>query len=128
MTARAAVELLRPGVDSPPESRLRLLIHNAGLPEPEVNQWIAGPDGRAISRPDLQYRRLRIALEYEGEHHLLDPAQWHRDIERDDRLRQVGWVVLRFTKKHLRQENAPATVEKIRRTLLDRGWRPGQSV
>ncbi|UWX97869.1 endonuclease domain-containing protein [Arthrobacter zhaoxinii] len=113
-------------MDSAPESHLRLLIHHAALPEPEVNQWITGPDGRVISRPDLQYRRLRIALEYEGEHHLLDPAQWHRDIERDDRLRQLGWVVLRFTKQHLRPENAPATEEKVRTALLARGWQPGR--
>ncbi|MCQ2001618.1 endonuclease domain-containing protein [Arthrobacter zhaoxinii] len=124
-TAVAAWGLLRAGVDSAPESHLRLLIHHAALPEPEVNQWITGPDGRVISRPDLQYRRLRIALEYEGEHHLLDPAQWHRDIERDDRLRQLGWVVLRFTKQHLRPENAPATAEKVRTALLARGWQPG---
>ncbi|MCC9205290.1 endonuclease domain-containing protein [Arthrobacter sp. zg-Y769] len=123
--AVAALDLLRAGVDSAPESRLRLLIHHAGLPGPEINQWITGSDGRAISCPDLQYRRLRIALEYEGEHHLLDPAQWHRDIERDERLRQLGWVVLRFTKQHLRPENRAGTAEKVRFALSARGWQPG---
>ncbi|MCC9175326.1 endonuclease domain-containing protein [Arthrobacter sp. zg-Y179] len=124
-TALTALGLVRAGVDSAPETRLRLLVHHAGLPDPDVNQWILGSDGRAISRPDLQYRRLRIALEYEGEHHLLDPDQWHRDIERDDRLRQLGWAVLRFTKQHLRPENRAGTAEKVRDALLARGWRPG---
>ncbi|OUM40586.1 DUF559 domain-containing protein [Arthrobacter agilis] len=100
-TARAALPLLRSGVDSAPESLLRLLIVDAGLPEPEVNQWILDSAGRRVSRPDLQYRARRIALEYEGEHHLTDPRQWARDIERDDRLRALGWIVLRFTKRHL---------------------------
>lgn len=126
--ATAALELLRCGVDSAPESRLRLLILRGGLPEPEVNQWIFGPGGREVSRPDLQYRGLRIALEYEGEHHLRDPDQWHRDIERDDRLRRLGWVVLRFSKKHLRPENEAATLGKIRAELLARGWRSGRAV
>ncbi|MCQ1950941.1 endonuclease domain-containing protein [Arthrobacter sp. zg-Y859] len=79
-----------------------------------------------MAEHDLQYRRLRIALEYEGEHHLLDPDQWHRDIERDDRLRQLGWAVLRFSKKHLRPENEAGTAGKVRAVLLARGWRPGQ--
>ncbi|WP_434991958.1 endonuclease domain-containing protein [Arthrobacter sp. Ld5] len=97
---RAALPLLRSGVDSAPESMLRMLILDAGLPEPEVNRWILDEDGR-VSRPDLQYRRQRVALEYEGEHHLTDPRQWARDIERDERLRALGWTVLRFTKRHL---------------------------
>ena len=127
-TARAAAGLIRVGVDSAPESRLRLLILSAGLPEPEVNRWIIGPDGRPLSRPDLQYPLLRIALEYEGEHHLRDPDQWHRDIERDERLRQLGWIVLRFSKKHLRPENRAATEERIRSTLRARGWFPGRTL
>ncbi|WP_159802668.1 endonuclease domain-containing protein [Arthrobacter zhaoguopingii] len=115
--AREALELLRPGVDSAPETRLRLLILEAGLPEPEVNQWILDPYGRRLSRPDLQYRRQRIALEYEGEHHLLSAVQWNRDIERDDRLRELGWVVLRFSKHHLLPADVPASMGKIRRAL-----------
>jgi hypothetical protein len=115
--AREALELLRPGVDSAPETRLRLLILEAGLPEPEVNQWIFDPSGRRLSRPDLQYRRQRVALEYEGEHHLLSAVQWNRDIERDDRLRELGWVVLRFSKHHLLPANVPASMGKIRRAL-----------
>ena len=115
--ARTALELLRSGVDSAPESRLRLHILDAGLPEPEVNQWIVDGFGVRVSRPDLQYRRERIALEYEGEHDLLDPAQWNRDIERDDRLRAMGWTVLRFTKAHLVPDRVPFAMAKIHTAL-----------
>jgi very-short-patch-repair endonuclease len=115
--ARTALELLRSGVDSAPESRLRLHILDAGLPEPEVNRWIVDALGRRVSRPDLQYRRQRIALEYEGEHHLLDAAQCTRDIERDDRLRALGWTVLRFTKAHLVPGSVPFAMAKIRSAL-----------
>ena len=112
--AREALPLLRSGVDSGPESRLRLLITQAGLLEPEVNQWVLDKNGRRISRPDLMYRELRIAIEYEGEHHMVDAEQWHRDINRDDRLRAMGWTVLRFTKKHLEPDQERASIARIR--------------
>ena len=31
---------------------------------------------------NLGYPELRIAIEYEGEHHLTDPLQWAEDIAR----------------------------------------------
>ncbi|WP_049829403.1 endonuclease domain-containing protein [Arthrobacter sp. RIT-PI-e] len=114
--ARESLPLLRTGVDSVPETLLRLLIRDAGLPEPEVNRWITDVDGRRISRPDLQYRSRRIALEYEGEHHLTDARQWAHDIERDERLRALGWTVLRFTKVHLGEGRRDA-VARIARAL-----------
>lgn len=112
--AREALPLLRSGVDSGRESRLRLLIIEAGLPEPEVNQWVLDHHGRRVSRPDLMYRNLRIAIEYEGEHHLMDADQWHRDIQRDDRLRALGWTVLRLTKKDLEPDGEQATLRRVR--------------
>lgn len=115
--AREALPLLRSGVDSGPESRLRLLITQAGLPEPEVNQWVLDEDGRRVSRPDLMYRELRIAIEYEGDHHRMDADQWHRDINRDDRLRAMGWTVLRFTKRHLDPGAEKASIVRIRSAI-----------
>lgn len=44
--ARRAARLVRVGVDSPMETRLRLLIVLAGLPEPVVNHTFAYEDGR----------------------------------------------------------------------------------
>lgn len=120
--ARAVLPLLRHGVDSPQESRLRLKILDAGLPEPLVTQPVHDGRGNYVSTPDLQYREYRIAMEYEGEHHLTDPVQWGRDIERDDRLRGLGWTVLRFSKFQLRQ-GWSASEQKLRRALAEAGWR-----
>jgi hypothetical protein len=115
--AREALPLLRSGVDSGRESRLRLLIIGSGLPEPEVNQWILDANGRRVSRPDLMYREFRIAIEYEGEHHLVDADQWHRDINRDDRLRAMGWTVVRFTKRHLEPGAERESIARIRAAM-----------
>lgn len=119
--AREVLPLLRHGVDSPQESRLRMKILDAGLPEPAVTLPIHDQHGRYLSTPDLQYKRYRVALEYEGDHHRTDPVQWGRDIERDDRLRGLGWIVLRFSKLQL-AHGWPAAELKLRRALAERGW------
>ena len=51
--ARAAVELIRVGADSPPETRLRLALVRAGLAEPVLNHVVRGDDpwGGGLSGP-----------------------------------------------------------------------------
>lgn len=120
--AREILPLLREGVDSPQESRLRLKIVDAGLPEPSVTEPIFDDQGRYISTPDLQYKGYKIALEYEGDHHRSDPVQWGKDIERDDRLRAMGWIVLRFSDVQMKGGWANAE-RKVRDALVSRGWR-----
>ncbi|MEJ1113306.1 hypothetical protein WBN73_04435 [Paenarthrobacter sp. CCNWLY172] len=120
--AREILPLLRVGVDSPQESRLRLKIVDAGLPEPAVTQPISDEHGRYISTPDLQYKEYKIAMEYEGDHHRSDPVQWGKDIERDDRLRAMGWIVLRFSDVQMKGGWANAE-RKVRDALVSRGWR-----
>lgn len=93
---RAALEEARPGVDSPMETPTRCILVRGGLPQPEVNGEIF-VDGILIAQPDLLYRAARIAIEYDGEQHFADPRQRARDIERDERLRALGWTVIHVT-------------------------------
>jgi hypothetical protein len=93
--ARAARVALRPGVDSPPETRTRLVLVAAGLPEPLVNADVLDHTGAWLARPDLSWPRWRVAVEYEGDHHRTDRAQWRRDLGRDAVLQANGWLVLR---------------------------------
>lgn len=88
--AREARGMLRAGVDSARESRMRSVILAAGLPEPVVNQEVQLPDGR-VKRPDLHYLRWRIALQYEGEGHA-DRVQLNQDIHRDDAFAANDWI------------------------------------
>ena len=83
--AREAADLVRRGVDSPMESRLRLLLVLAGLPEPEVGRPVYSADGGWLAQPDLSYPALKIAIEYDGGHHLQDARQWQRDIRRREK-------------------------------------------
>lgn len=99
-TVRRAAGLVRDRVDSPPESRLRMCLVLAGLPEPACNVGI-GDDHFFIAQPDLAYLLYRLLLEYEGDHHRTDAAQWDKDIRRARQLTQQGYSVERVTKRRL---------------------------
>jgi len=88
-------EVLRrssPLADSPMESRIRIAIEDAGLPQP-VLQYQVGP-----YLLDLAYPTLLLALEYDGAHHLT-PERALRDLRRQAYLSAAGWEVLRFAAK-----------------------------
>lgn len=122
--AKLALQLVRVGSDSPQETLLRLAIGRAGLPEPELNVPVDdGRPGRQV-RPDLSYRRYRIAIEYEGDGHG-EESQIVRDIARSERYRELGWVEVRISKRHM-QNDASSAVAKIQATLIQAGWRAGR--
>src|SRR5207248_5220280 len=85
-----------PRSESPMETRLRLLLIRAGLPWPDVQYVVLDDDGRFVARVDLAYAHLRIAMEYDGDHHR-DRDTFARDVRRQNALVQLGWTVLRFT-------------------------------
>lgn len=86
--------------ESPPESILRLIVVEAGLPVPEAQYEITTVDGRKLYVLDLAWPELRIALEYDGY-----AAHEHRqdnDAERDARMAARGWITIRATAADLR--------------------------
>jgi hypothetical protein len=119
--ARLALEQARVGSDSAPETRLRLVLERAGLPEPELNVPAELASG-VVRQPDLAYPELRVAVEYEGDGHS-DPAQIVRDIAREEDFIRAGWILVRVSKRHM-QNGAGAAVAKVRTALLSRGWSP----
>lgn len=48
---------------------MRLLIADAGLPEPSVNEWIVDDAGAPIHKADLSWPQWRVAVDYDGVHH-----------------------------------------------------------
>lgn len=92
--ARRAAGLVRAGVDSPMESRLRMLLVLAGLPEPVVNHIEYGTDGRWLRRFDLSYPDHRLAIEYDGRQHAESTRQWERDVARREELDTEGWRIV----------------------------------
>jgi hypothetical protein len=93
---RTALGLLEPRTDSPMETRLRLLVVRSGLPRPVAGRDVV-VDGSWLARPDLSWPALRIAVEYDGDHHRTDRTQWQRDIARRRLLEDAGWTLVVVT-------------------------------
>jgi hypothetical protein len=120
--ALRAAELVRAEVDSPMETRLRLLIVLAGLPEPEVNVKILDANGRVVRRLDLAYRHLKVVVEYDGRQHAEDPRQYDSDIFRREELDRAGWRMVVVTAKGIFQ-TPEQTLIRVREALRDHGAR-----
>ena len=101
------------------ETTLRLTTLRAGFPEPEPNGAITLSSGR-ITHGDLVYRRYKVLLEYDGEQHRLDAAQFATDVNRLNDLSEDGWIVIRVG-KHLSNDDV---LVRLDRALRSRGWRP----
>jgi len=117
---RAPRPLAREGVDSPQETRIRLLLVLAGLPEPRLNLIIRGRDGSWHRRYDLVYEHLRLIVEYDGRQHAGDSRQWLTDIYRREELDQMRWRLVIVTSEGIYSEPL-RTLERIRNALLARG-------
>ncbi|HET8916278.1 MAG TPA: hypothetical protein VFM91_11285 [Propionibacteriaceae bacterium] len=118
--ARRAASLAREGVDSPQETRLRLLLVFAGLPEPRVNLIIRGRDGSWRRRYDLVYEQFRLIIEYDGRQHAEDAQQWLSDIFRREELDQIRWRLVIVTSEGIYREPL-RTLERVRDALVECG-------
>lgn len=118
--ARRAAVLVRDGVDSPMESRLRMLVVLAGLPEPTVNFIIGHDSGDWKWRFDLCYPELKLLIEYDGGQHVTDSEQRARDLTRREELEHDGWRIITIQKEHIYGEPG-RVLDRIRRARIDCG-------
>ena len=95
--ARAALDLIDSGSESPRETWLRLLLVRAGLPRPITQIPALDEFGQIIARLDMGWEDVKIAAEYDGDHHRIDRWQFNRDIARTETLTAMGWIVVRVT-------------------------------
>lgn len=94
-----AISLLRNTVDSPRETWLRLWIIRNGFPEPHVHPEVHSHIKNITLHPDLGYPGIKLAIEYEGDHHRTSPEQFAGDIERRQLIEAEGWTILRVSKR-----------------------------
>jgi very-short-patch-repair endonuclease len=118
--ARRAARLVREGVDSAMESRLRLLLVLAGLPEPDVNVIIRDRQGEWVMRFDLCYPSFKIVVEYDGRQHAENDQQWDRDIERREQLDAWGYRLVVVRSRDIYAEPG-RTLDRVAAVLRDRG-------
>lgn len=91
---RTALTLMDGGAQSPKESWLRLVLIDAGLPQP-VTQ-IRVTDGRLVAYLDMGWEQPMVAVEYDGEQHRTDRSQYVKDIRRAEMVSRLGWNVIRI--------------------------------
>jgi hypothetical protein len=114
---RSALELVRPGVRSPMESRSRLMFVDAGFPEPEVNGHVHSGDGGWLAECDLLWRAQKVIGEYQGAVHSGMRAR-SRDSHRNGLLTDEGWLVLEiFAEDHTDPHRKALMLNRFARAL-----------
>ena len=93
--ARAALDLVDAGAQSPKETWLRLLLIQAGLPRPQTQIPVRDQFGDVIAYLDMGWEDVKVAVEYDGDHHRSDRLQYTWDIRRLELLERLGWIVIR---------------------------------
>lgn len=119
--ARTALALMDSGAQSPEETRLRLLLIDAGLPAPRTQ--IKVTDGFSKAFIDMGYDEPMVGLDYEGAHHSESRGHYVYDIGRVDLIERQGWIDIRVVKEHSRQ----FTLHRVREAFTRRGWIPPKS-
>lgn len=118
--ARRAAAYVRADVDSPMETRLRMLLVLAGLPEPEINVKIRAADGEVMRRYDLSFPTVRVIVEYDGRQHIERVEAWESDLERREAIDDDGWRILVVVASGI-YKSPERTVLRVWRLLRARG-------
>lgn len=122
--ARTAAALVREGVDSPMETRARMLRVLSGLPELETDIRFYDERGRLRRRLDAGDRKTRTAVEYDGRQHIAREEHWESDLGRREEFEDEEWRIVVLTSKDI-YKTPGETVERLRRILRKRGMRVG---
>lgn len=77
--ARAALDLVDGGAQSPKETWLRLLLIRAGFPRPQTQIAVRNEWGWAEAHLDMGWQDIKVAAEYDGDHHLTSRYHYRKD-------------------------------------------------
>ncbi len=95
--ARTVIAMVDPGAESPRESSLRLLLIRGGFPPPTTQIPVYDQYGVLVAVLDMGWEDVKIAAEYDGDHHRTDRRTFNNDIRRSESLNELGWIHLRVT-------------------------------
>jgi very-short-patch-repair endonuclease/predicted transcriptional regulator of viral defense system len=110
--ARRAVDFSDPRAESVLESCARVVFHERALDPPELQFTVTGPDFRYTV--DFYWAEHRVIAEADGAMKYSDAQRAIRQLDRDQRLRDLGYKVVHFTWRELFQ-NPAAVIERIRK-------------
>ncbi|HET6732291.1 hypothetical protein [Mycobacterium sp.] len=95
-----ALDLVDAGAESPKETWLRLLMIRAGYPRPRTQIPVVSPDGRRRYYLDMGWEDIKLAVEYEGDHHRVDRDRFAYEIRRLEDIAELGWLDIRVAARH----------------------------
>jgi hypothetical protein len=75
----------------------RLLLIRAGFPPPQTQVPVYDEYGQLVAVLDMGWESIKLAAEYEGDHHRTDRRQFNKDIRRAEALADLGWIDIRVT-------------------------------
>ncbi|BBX71631.1 hypothetical protein [Mycolicibacterium psychrotolerans] len=115
---KAVLPYVDGGAESPRESWWRRLVIDAGFPVPRTQIRVVDDDGRHVRFLDFGWRDYGVAIEYDGEQHQSDRAQYLKDRMVMPVLRRLGWHVLGV----VREDNPIHVIGELREVMTARGW------
>lgn len=118
-SARRTLAYVRERAESPRETRLRMMLVFARLPEPQPNLNL-GDEHDFLARCDLVYLAYKVIVEYDGDQHRLSRRQRERDIKRREALERAGWLMVVVTAEGMRHPRE--VVRRVHRALVERGY------
>lgn len=96
-SARQALALVDAGAESPRETWLRLLLIRAGFPAPTAQIPVHDEFGVLAAVLDMGWEDIKVAADYEGDHHRVSRTRFGRDILRAETVARLGWIDIRVT-------------------------------
>jgi hypothetical protein len=95
--AREVLDLVDAGAESPQETWLRLIVIKHGFPRPQTQIPVYDEFGALVAVFDLGWEDMKIAMDYEGDHHRVDRRRYNHDIRRAETVAEMGWTDIRVT-------------------------------
>ncbi|MEZ2390584.1 hypothetical protein AB6813_13735 [bacterium RCC_150] len=77
--------------------------------------------GRELAWPDLAFPRYKVAVNYDGGHHLT-AEQKDSDIRREESIAAIGWTSVTITARHVRAGRFDQVAHRVRHALIRAGW------
>jgi hypothetical protein len=114
---RQAAKLARHGAQTPLESISRLRLVSSGIPEPLLQFAVYDPDG-LIGYADMAWPDLKVIGEADGLLKYQDRSDLIAEKAREDRMRDQGWIVVRWTWDEILR-TPHVVVARIRRAMAE---------
>ena len=109
------LELSDRGAQSPRETWLRLVLLRGGFPPPRTQIPVA-VGGRVKYYLDMGWEDTKVAVEYDGDQHRTDRAQFAKDVVRLEELADLGWIIVRV----VAGTSSAEVVRRVRRAWVAR--------